>query len=215
MSSPTRHSPDITLSKVLAGAGAAVTSAVIGSFFGVAGTIVGAAVGSVASTVATALYELSLNRTREQILARLRAREAAGGPDGAEDDVDGPTPDGPGPRRPNWMLLAGVTVLVFLLGMLALTGYEWVKGSTVAGEPGTSVGRVIEPAPTTAEPSTTDSPSDSSSASADATSAPSTRSSRDRSPASASAEPTATPTPSVTPTPSPASIPGAVAGHAG
>ena len=113
MSTPRRPTPDLTLSKVLAGAGAAVTSAVIGSFFGVAGTIVGAAVGSVASTVATALYELSLNRTREQILARLRAREEAGGPGGADDDVDGPTPDGPGPRRPNWVLLAGVTVLVF------------------------------------------------------------------------------------------------------
>ena len=210
---PTRPIPDITLSKVLAGAGAAVTSAVIGSFFGVAGTVVGAAIGSVASTVATALYEMSLNRTRERILARLRVREGAGGPDGAEDDL--PTPDSPGPRRPRWVLRVGATVLVFLLGMLALTGYEWVTGSTVAGEPGTSVGRVIEPAPTTTEPPTADAPSDSRSSSGDTTSEPSTRSSRDRSPASASAEPTATPTPSATPTPTAASVPGPVAGRAG
>jgi hypothetical protein len=56
-----RPAPDLTVNKVLAGAGAAVTSAVLGSFFGVAGTVVGAAVGSVASTIATSLYESSLN----------------------------------------------------------------------------------------------------------------------------------------------------------
>ena len=53
--------PDLTVNKVLAGAGAAITAAVLGSFFGVAGTVVGAAVGSVASTIATSLYERSLN----------------------------------------------------------------------------------------------------------------------------------------------------------
>lgn len=49
-------------------------------------------------------------------------------------------------RRP--LVLAGLTVLVFLIAMFAVTGFEWIKGSTLTGgESGTSVGRVLEPGP--------------------------------------------------------------------
>lgn len=64
--------PELTVNKVLAGAGAAATSAVFGSFFGAAGTIAGAALGSVASTVATAIYQHSLDRTRDTLVSRIR-----------------------------------------------------------------------------------------------------------------------------------------------
>jgi hypothetical protein len=63
---------DLTVNKVLAGAGAAVTSAVLGSYFGATGTVAGAALGSVASTVATTLYQRSLDRTRDTLVARVR-----------------------------------------------------------------------------------------------------------------------------------------------
>jgi hypothetical protein len=63
---------DLTVNKVLAGAGAAVTSAVLGSYFGATGTVAGAALGSVASTVATTLYQHSLDRTRDTLVARVR-----------------------------------------------------------------------------------------------------------------------------------------------
>ena len=125
---------DLSVNKLLAGAGAAVTSAVIGSFFGVAGTVAGAAIGSVASTVATSLYERSLNTTRDRIRARLNA--------GGGVDVD-ERPEPPPPRP--WARWAGVTALVFLLGMLVVTGVEFVKGSSIAGTPGTSVGGVLQP----------------------------------------------------------------------
>ena len=162
MSQP--KAPSLTINKVLAGAGAAVTSAVLGSFFGVAGTVVGAAVGSVASTVATTIYERSLDLSRDRILARLRAGSAEGGaPDGGSSD--GGSSDGGGagpPDRPPWrrrglLGLLGATVLVFLLGMGVVTGVELVKGSSVAGTPGTSVGGVLAPAPTT-DPEATDTP---------------------------------------------------------
>src|SRR4051795_11636587 len=67
---------DLTVNKVIAGAGAAATSAVLGSFFGALGTVAGAAIGGIASTVATSLYEPSLNRTRPTV-ARLRSRRRA------------------------------------------------------------------------------------------------------------------------------------------
>jgi hypothetical protein len=44
-----------------------------------------------------------------------------------------------------------LTVGVFLIGLLAVTGVELLKGSTLArGETGTSVGRVVDPRPVSA-----------------------------------------------------------------
>jgi len=187
---------DLSVNKVLAGAGAAVTSAVIGSFFGVAGTVVGAAIGSVASTIATSLYERSLNTTRDRIRARLNA--------GGVDVEERPEPPAPKP----WARWAGVTAMVFLLGMLVVTGVEFAKGSSIAGTPGTSVGGVLEP----------------SSAGVDTpTAAPTTtsraRSTKERATRSATPSPSATvsPTRSATPTTTPpAGAPGpVVSGTAG
>jgi len=53
--------------QVGASAGAAVTSALAASFFGVAGTLIGAAVGSIVSTIAGALYSHYLGRAGERI----------------------------------------------------------------------------------------------------------------------------------------------------
>ena len=59
------------------------------------------------------------------------------------------------PRR-RWVVRTALTVGVFLLGLLAVTGVELLKGSTLArGETGTSVGRVVDPPPVFAD--TTDS----------------------------------------------------------
>src|SRR3712207_9463406 len=49
--------------QVAAGALAAVSAAVIASFFGLAGTVIGAAVASVVSTVGAAVYTESMRRT--------------------------------------------------------------------------------------------------------------------------------------------------------
>ena len=72
---------DLGVNKLIAGAGAAATSAILGSFFGAMGTVTGAAVGSIASTVVTSVYEHSLNRTRTPSrrgsAARRRAAETA------------------------------------------------------------------------------------------------------------------------------------------
>ena len=65
---------------MIAGAGAAATSAVLGSFFGALGTVAGAAIGAIASTMATSLYEHSLNRTQDTVAAlRSRRRASAAG----------------------------------------------------------------------------------------------------------------------------------------
>jgi hypothetical protein len=179
-----KKQPDLTVNKVVAGAGAAATSAVLGSFWGAAGTVLGAALGSVVSTVATTIYQRSLDRTRDTVKARIRL------PGGRTVDVTGKvevpaTPVAPGgeigqarvvvtpaesagqpttvlsavsavaPRRPRrrWMVLTGLAVAAFLIGLLAVTGVELVKGSTLTrGETGTSVGRVVDPRPVAPDP---------------------------------------------------------------
>jgi hypothetical protein len=190
---------DLTVNKVLAGAGAAVTSAVIGSFFGVAGTVAGAAIGSVASTLATSIYERSLNTTRD----RIRARRNAGG------GVDEERPVPPPPRP--WGRWLGATAMVFLLGMLVVTGVELVKGSSIAGTPGTSVGGVLEPSPAHAD--------DLPAVSEPTTTSDRARSTRERTTRSATPQPSATSTPtrSTAPTTTPSNLaPGpVVSGTAG
>jgi hypothetical protein len=153
---PDRASRDLTVNKVIAGAGAAATSAVLGSFFGAAGTVAGAALGSVASTVATTIYQRSLDRTRDSLAARIRPMRA--GPPGRPTLPVPRAASGdetvrlrvepvvsPPPRR-RWVRWVGATVLVFVIGLLAVTGIEWAKGSTlIGGDSGTSVGRVLGP----------------------------------------------------------------------
>ncbi|WP_214403317.1 hypothetical protein [Pseudonocardia lacus] len=150
---------------MLAGAGAAVTSALLGSFFGADGTIVGAAFGSVASTVAATVYQRSLDRTRETLVARVRVRRNPADPAHRSDsemtvrlppvDADGadrPVLDEPAPRGRRWLLWVGATVLVFALAMATITGIELAKGSTITGnDQGTSVGRVVERPPAAPE----------------------------------------------------------------
>ncbi len=160
--SAAKKAADLTINKVLAGAGAAATTAVLGSYFGAAGTVTGAALGSVASTLATTLYQRSLDRTRDTIVARVRITPGrrTDPADAATTELTVPMPRvspeaattrlrvEPALRRPRraWMWL-GVTVLVFLIGLLAVTGIEWAKGSTLTtGQAGTSVGRVLAPA---------------------------------------------------------------------
>jgi hypothetical protein len=149
------------VSKVVAGAGAAATSAVAGSLFGATGTVVGAALGSVVATVSTTLYQRSIDKTRETVLARVkvpRKDETADplatvplqrGPEGV---VPAPTivapVEGAADARPWWRRKRVIvpvvsTVVAFLIAMVAITGIEWIKGSPLSGQgSGTSVGVV-------------------------------------------------------------------------
>ena len=175
--------PELTVNKVIAGAGAAATSAVFGSFFGAAGTVLGAALGSVVSMIATTIYQRSLDRTRDTVKARIKLpggrtvdvagkvevpapRVAAAGETGRArvyvtptGSADQPTavlaavsPASPARPRRRWLVRTALTVGVFLIGLLAVTGVELLKGSTLArGETGTSVGRVVDPRPVSAD----------------------------------------------------------------
>lgn len=148
---------DLSVNKVVAGAGAAATSAVLGSYFGAMGTVGGAALGSVFSAVVTWLYQHSLDKTRDTVKARVKlpggrtvkvasttevpAPRAAGDgsttrvfvtPGDQATEIISAVPAvaaGPPKSRRRLLVMAGFTFVVFAIGMLAITGLELVKGS--------------------------------------------------------------------------------------
>lgn len=150
----------IRISQVLAAALAAVTAALLGSTMGVAGTVVGAGVASVVSTVGGALYLRSIQRTKQGVRT-VRAKVVGRGtgstvlmtePAAPEDDRDESADTAEsddtaesGGRRLNWPVLVAGSVLAFLLGMLAITGFEWLRGEPLSGGEGTTFGNIVRP----------------------------------------------------------------------
>src|SRR4051794_36504817 len=155
--------PDLTVNKIIAGAGAAATTAVFGSFFGASGTVAGAALGSVVTTLGSTLYQRSLDRTKETVLARVkvpgrkdavvvaepvdplatiplqrRADEGAGPtmlqPALGDSAVEGAQEKNrPWYTRKRLLLALASTVVAFAVGMLVIAGVEWIKGSPISG----------------------------------------------------------------------------------
>jgi hypothetical protein len=82
------------------------------------------------------------------------------------------------PRRPRrrWLVLTALAVGAFLIGLLAVTGVELLKGSTLTrGETGTSLGRVVDPrpvSPDTAESTETEEPTETETATPESTDEP-------------------------------------------
>src|SRR3954463_12556014 len=68
----------LTAPQTPASALAAATAAILGSFMGVLGTIGGAAVAAIISTVGAALYQKSLEATRDRVKQRLVVTGAGG-----------------------------------------------------------------------------------------------------------------------------------------
>lgn len=181
---PAPERPVLALSAtaLAAGALAAVTSAVIGSHLGTTGTLAGAAVGSVIGAVSTALYTFGLQRTWQAFSAMTprRARLVAG------------------------VLLTALAAFVLSLGVI--TSVEKVAGTSLAGNPGTTVSNAGRTSPDVSAPS-----SDAERVLPDQPTSEATDPAPTQTPAPSpepteAADPTATPAPT-TPAPDPAETP--------
>ncbi|MGD9957935.1 hypothetical protein [Nocardioides sp.] len=154
------HTAKIDVLTVLAGALAAITSALVLSTLGAAGTIIGAALGSVTATVGSALYSQGLARSRNRVLLAQRAAarrrpgatrtaepEAETAPldeapdDEARDDespvdeapVQPPAPEwGERLRALPWKWIAVVAGVLFVLVIVLITAFELISGRSVA-----------------------------------------------------------------------------------
>jgi hypothetical protein len=135
---------DLKPAQIAAGALAAVTAAFLGSQLNVAGTIAGAAVASVVSTIGSALYQSSIERTRESVRrvgSKAWVVKPVDGETASATEVDTEDEE---PETRRWPKMAAGAVLVFVLGMLAVTGVEWVRGAPLSGgSEGTSLGAVV------------------------------------------------------------------------
>jgi hypothetical protein len=52
-------------------------------------------------------------------------------------------------RRLRWPVLVVTTLAAFALGMLAITGVEWLRGESLSGDSGTTFGSIVTPHPNT------------------------------------------------------------------
>jgi hypothetical protein len=137
----------LSATQVAAGALASVSSAVVASFFGLAGTLIGAALASVISTVSAALYSNSLQKTNEK-LRRARGQLTGRQSPVAETEVAASAPATPAtqvlpahldPRRaparrprPRWTRVAVYAAAVFVMAMGVITGIELIGQKPVS-----------------------------------------------------------------------------------
>jgi hypothetical protein len=126
----------LRIPKLLAGALAAVSGAVVASFFGVEGTLIGAALVSLLVAPAEALYTHSLasahNVARRSLIRRVGpeagANEAGASEEGASEE--GASEADPQPIR--WQRVAVAAVLAFGIAVAAITGVEAVANQPLA-----------------------------------------------------------------------------------
>jgi hypothetical protein len=154
-----RH--DLSVPKLAGGALASVTTAVMASFFGVAGTFIGAALGSVVSSVAATVYVTSLQTAGSRIRGS-GSDDSKKSPAGADPKDPTRVPDPYGamgqpapsfgataalapsspptrhrPRRPRsrssvWQPVMLMTGFVFLVAMGAISGTELFLGHPIS-----------------------------------------------------------------------------------
>ncbi len=142
--------------RLLAGALAAVSGAVVASFFGVEGTLIGAALVSLLVAPAEAVYTHSLmsaHRVARRSLVRRVGEQAGASEEGASEAH---------PQPIRWQRVAVAAVVAFGIAVGAITGVETVANQPLASLFGsssrqgasTSVGLVVAGAATSAPPAT-------------------------------------------------------------
>jgi hypothetical protein len=150
---PADRKPELSVTGLIAGAGATITATVAASYFGVGGTLIGAGAVSVLSTVGATVYQHFLDRGKAQIVAKMPVRVSGGADERPRTDPAEAPPARPWPK---WYVLAGAATGVFLAVMGLVTAFELFTGrplsNTVRGRVGggTSVhpARVhVRPAP--------------------------------------------------------------------
>jgi hypothetical protein len=141
----------LRIPKLLAGALAAVSGAVVASFFGVEGTLIGAALVSMLVAPAEAVYTHSLasaHRVARRSLVRrvgdqAGASEEAASEEGASEEAaseEGASEEAASEGHPQpirWQRVAVAAVLAFGIAVVAITGVEAVANQPLASLVGT------------------------------------------------------------------------------
>lgn len=156
---------ELSLVQLLAGCLAALSAAVLASFFGVAGTLIGTAIGSIVGTAGTAIYSNWIRRTEARL--RYLRRQGAGLP------AAPPAAALPHLTGRNWAMVGVAAGAAFVAALMVVTGVEAAVGKELSalvtgqkqhGSSRTTIGALtggettrVSPTPT-AEPSSSSSP---------------------------------------------------------
>jgi len=122
---------------------------VCGSYFGVLGTVGGAAAGSLVTALSTEIYQRFLEHARDRIRpgsgTRTPSGHSASGPARYETVHDSVQYEPAPVARRRWLpRLVVVSLVLFALGMGAVSGIEALRGEPLSGgAKGTSVGRLL------------------------------------------------------------------------
>lgn len=134
---PADRKSELSVTGLIAGAGATITATVAASYFGVGGTLIGAGAVSVLSTVGATVYQHFLDRGKARIVANMPVRVGGGADKRPGTD---PADDAPARPWPKWYVLAGAATGVFFVVMGLVTAFELSTGrplsSTVRGRAG-------------------------------------------------------------------------------
>ncbi|MGW6605552.1 hypothetical protein [Streptomyces sp. NPDC055036] len=142
---------DLSVAQVAGSTLATVAAAVLASRLGVYGTIVGAGVVSLIATCGGPVFQHLFRRTGEQI-REVTVQAKPGGRQAALRDDSGnpPVPDGEfgeatthGTRVRGWKRPLRAAVVVFVVAMVGITGFELAAGRDLNGGKGTTVGYVV------------------------------------------------------------------------
>ncbi len=207
---------DLSISKIVGGALAAMTAAAIGSRLSVAGTIVGAALASIVAAVAGALYTASLKHTQNKVRTvwtgrtadadiptTVEIRDAEHSPTSAEAPAQPSAPHWDLPKsvtpakprsRVSWKNIVVATLATFGIAAVSLTTFELVSGQALSGGDGTTISQAAEPQKPTQEKKPVTTTSESASPTEDPTSSATT---------DPQAEPSSSATEEATPEPTP------------
>ncbi|WP_327234094.1 hypothetical protein OG349_08855 [Streptomyces sp. NBC_01317] len=153
---------DLSVPQVAGSAVAAITAAVLASQLGVYGTIIGAGVVSVVATCGASVFQHVFRRTGEQIRvvtvqAKPKGRQVPAEPPSLRKAQPDRTPDGEfgratgefgeatvhGTRVRGWKRPVRAAVVVFLVAMIGITGFELISGHDLSGGKGTTVGTAV------------------------------------------------------------------------
>jgi hypothetical protein len=188
----------ISTSQVFASSLAAVSAAIVCSYFGVAGTVIGTAITSFVATVGSALYSFSLRRTRTRL--RQLHRAGAASPPVAEVLKTMRQQGRHLLDRTQWLSLALGVGAVFVFAIGVITAIE--DATSIGTTPLRAPHHPHHSTPTTTEtPTPPTSPTGTPTPTATATATSTTRPSRTpSSSASPSGTPSEMPMPTVTPT---------------
>jgi hypothetical protein len=123
---------------------AAVTSALVGSFLGVAGTLIGAALGSIVATVGAALYARTLSSAATVAMRKIPQRRRGGVPADDGDVLASSAPaesDEPRAKRvmrqftftpKTWIKVGAVSAGAFVIAMVGVTAVEFATNQPIS-----------------------------------------------------------------------------------